>query len=131
MLPTVIDELDFFIGSIRAPEDNREDVYTGFENKTVFHVMESGDAVDLTDVTRIQITINNVVHLDSDTDAGTFLWGPTLPASISTQTDSILATLGDGVIDPGVYYAHLVIWEGGEDYIVTSLRHLILDVKSV
>lgn len=131
MLPIVIDELDFFIGSIRSPEDNREEVYTGFDNKTLINVTESGDDINLTDVTRVQISINSEVVLDSDVDADTFQWGSDLPTPVSTRTNVIIANLGDAVLDPGVYYAHLIIWENGEDYVVTSLRHLILDVYSI
>ena len=126
----IIDDLNLYVGDLRSPDDNEEEVYIGFENKSVISIIESNDPFDLTRVTRVQLIINSIVVLDSDT-GNSFSWGATLPQVIRTKTNVLLATLGDAVLDPGRYYSHIVLWIGSKKYLVTEERRLILDVKPV
>lgn len=127
----VVDEPTFYIGSVRQPNDNEEEVFTGYQNESEIFFLESGDIFDLTPMTRFQLVVNSVVVIDSDVDSTSFAWGDTLPPSKVTSTNLLLAKLGDSNLAKGTYYADLIAWRGTDKYVFTKERRLIMKVRTL
>lgn len=127
----VVDAPDFYVGEVRNPNDNEEEVFLGFDNESELMFLESNKPFDITTLTRFEIVVNNVVVLDSDIHTTAFSWGATLPTSLSTKTNLLLIKFGAALLSSGVHYAHIVAWRGTDKYLITKERWLVLEVSQV
>tara|TARA_R110000822_G_scaffold15369_7_gene52986 strand:+ start:2769 stop:5450 length:2682 start_codon:yes stop_codon:yes gene_type:complete len=127
----VVDEPDFYIGRVRKPNDNEEEVFIGYQNESELFFLESESAFNLTLMTRFQVIVNAVVVIDSDVTPDSFAWGDTLPPSKATDSNLLLVKLGDSSLSKARYYADIIAWRGTNKYVFTKERKLIMDVSEL